>query len=126
MAIRLDLTVSNAADPARRRRVELLVDRAANFAVLPEEVWSDLGLTADEVVEFALPDGLIIERALGHALFDFRGKSRISPVLLGEGDDVAVLGVLTLACLGYELDPAGRELRPLPMLLMRTRLVRAR
>jgi hypothetical protein len=52
------------------------------------------------------------------ALFKYRDQVGIGDVLFGEPGDAAVIGWLTLASLGFELDPATGQLMPLPMLLV--------
>jgi hypothetical protein len=56
-------------------------------------------------------------RGLSEARFTFRGRSRTSPVLLGEVGDAALLGVVTLETLGLVLNPLRRELVPIRAVL---------
>jgi hypothetical protein len=41
-----------------------------------------------------------------------------SPVILGEGDDEALLGMVTLEILGFVLNPFKRTLQPMRMLMV--------
>ncbi|MBI4220985.1 MAG: hypothetical protein HY682_12630, partial [Chloroflexi bacterium] len=51
--------------------------------------------------------------------FALEGARGHSPVVLGEpGDDVALLGVVTLEVLGLVFNPFSRTLQPMRMLLL--------
>jgi hypothetical protein len=76
----VEAEVSNEAGTAQK--VRFLVESGATYSVLPQEVW----------------------RALGQ---DERAPS---PVVLGEANDAALLGTLTLE--GLVRDPFQRTLRP--------------
>ncbi len=95
------------------RNVRFLVDSGAFYSVLPQEVWRALGLTPTRHMEFTLADGTVIERAVSHCFFTYAGVRAPSPVVLGEPGDDALLGTITLECLGLVLNPFDRTLRPI-------------
>jgi len=68
---------------------------------------------------FILADGTEISRPIGDTTFFIDGKRAALPVIFGEKDDNALLGIVTLESLGFVLDPFKRVLRPLPMILAR-------
>ncbi len=69
-------------------------------------------------MEFILANGETIKMKVGNAYFEYEGKIGASPVVFGE-EGVFLLGATTLEALGVILDPIRRELKPLPMVLMR-------
>jgi predicted aspartyl protease len=100
--------------PSRRTRsVEMLVDSGAAYSVLPEADWRSLGLRPSRTLEFTLADGSHIERQVSECRFSYAGISATSPVILGQHEDIALLGVVTLECLGLVLNPFDRTLRPM-------------
>jgi hypothetical protein len=55
---------------------------------------------------------------MGNAYFEYQGKVRAAPVVFGD-KGIFLLGVTTIEAFGLILDPIRRELRPLPMVLMK-------
>ena len=111
------IIVSHPSFPRRRTALSLLVDSGAIYSVLPWPHWRRLGLKADDELEFTFADGTTVKRQLSEARFHFRGRSRVSPVLLGETGDAGLLGVVTLETLGLALNPLRRELVPFRAIL---------
>lgn len=103
------------------RDVRFLVDSGAIYSVLPEEIWRALKLKAEREVEFTLADGTPITRGVSECRFEIRGAAATSPVVLGEKDDGALLGAVTLETLGLMLNPLTREILPMRMALSRLR-----
>jgi len=89
--------------------------------VLPEEIWRALRLKAERQVEFTLADGTPIERSVSECRFEIRGEAATSPVVLGEKNDGALLGAVTLETLGLMLNPLTREILPMRMALAHLR-----
>ena len=113
--------MANPEAPDRKVERTLLVDSGATYSVLPLETWKALGLAGDEEITLTLADGRSVSRSLSEARFELQGKRRTSPVILGEGDDVGLLGAVTLETLGFVLDPLSRQLRPIRTLIAATR-----
>jgi clan AA aspartic protease len=101
------------------RAVDFLVDTGAVYSVLPRRVWSALGLRAKDRMTFSLADGTSIERGLSEARFEYAGRDRVSPVVLGEGPDEPLLGAVTLETLGLVLNPLSRDVVPMRLVLAR-------
>lgn len=97
--------------------VEFLVDSGATYSVLPQAVWKRLGLRPKRRMKFTLADGTTIKRAISECHFVFGEVDGTSPVILGEGKDVALLGTVTLETLGLVLNPFDRTLKPMRMML---------
>ena len=64
-----------------------------------------------------MADGTVIKRKIGNALIEFRGETRATPVVLGDKNDSALLGVITLEALGLGLDPFKRKLYKAKLML---------
>ncbi len=105
----------------KARSVEMLVDSGAAWSALPEADWSALGLKPKRTCSFTLADGSQIQRKVSECRFSYEGVEATSPVILGERDDVALLGVVTLESLALILNPLDRTLRPMRALSMYTR-----
>jgi len=103
------------------RDVRFLVDSGAIYSVLPAKIWLGLRLKPTRHVEFTLADGTAIERGVSECRFEIRGESATSPVVLGEEDDGALLGAVTLETLGFMLNPLTREILPMRMALSHVR-----
>jgi len=107
--------------PNRRKSamVRLLVDSGAAFSVVPGEILKNLGIKPDSVERFDLANGETVERKMGGAWFEYRGRRGPGPVVFGEPGDANLLGVVTLECLRLGLDPLRREILPLRPLMVR-------
>lgn len=104
----------------RRRRVRFLVDSGAVYSVLRNAEWRALGLKPEREIEFVLADGTTITRAVSECSFEIEGRRATSPVVLGENEDEALLGAVTLETLGVVLNPLNRTLQPMRMVLAQT------
>jgi clan AA aspartic protease len=99
------------------RCVPFLVDSGAVYSVLPERVWKALRLRSKDRMTFSLADATSIERGVSEARFVYRGNDRVSPVILGQGKDDALLGAVTLETLGLVLNPLSRQLQPMRLMV---------
>ena len=113
--VHIDVDVSR--DGARWENVRCLVDSGAHYSVLPQTVWQRLGLHAQRTTDFILADGTVVQRDIANAFFQYQGIVAPSPVILGEPNDGALLGTITLENMGLVLNPFERTLRPMRMKL---------
>jgi len=97
--------------------VKFLVDSGATYTVLPLVVWQAIGLAPRRSIELRLADGTAIERKVSECQIRLPQGEGHTPVILGEQNDQALLGVVTLEVLGFILNPLTRELQPMQMLL---------
>ena len=117
----LTARVGRADGRGGRRDVRFLVDSGALYSVLPEHIWRSLKLKPRRSAEFILADGTPLTRGVSECRFEFGGQTATSPVVLGEKDDGALLGAVTLETLGLMLNPLNRELVPMRLMLARQR-----
>jgi predicted aspartyl protease len=109
--------------PGRRqrpRRVRFLVDSGAVYSVLRRADWKALRLVPARELDFVLADGTSLTRGVSECSFEIEGLRATSPVVLGESEDEALLGAVTLETLGLMLNPLSRTLQPMRMLLARS------
>jgi clan AA aspartic protease len=97
--------------------LEFLVDTGAGYTLLPMKTWKKLGLKSDRTERFRLADGSPIDRRMSECQITIDGRTGHTPVLLGEADDEALLGVITLEEFGLVVNPFTRQLQPMRMML---------
>ena len=98
--------------------VSFLVDSGATYSLLPEKIWKSIQLEAKRKMSFALADGTQVQRYVSECYISLPEGECHTPVILGEGDDKALLGVVTLEILGLVFNPFNRTLQPMQMLLV--------
>jgi clan AA aspartic protease len=98
-------------------RVRFLIDSGATYSLLPEPVWKKIGLLPKREHAFILADGRTINRKVSECYLILPQGEGHTPVILGEEDDEALLGVVTLEILGLVLNPFKRTLEPMRMFL---------
>jgi len=76
-----------------------------------------LGLTQKRSATFTLADGTTMDRDISECYLTLPQGEGHMPVILGEGDNEPLLGVVTLKILGLVLTPFNRTLLPMRMLL---------
>jgi len=103
----------------RARRVRFLVDSGAVYSVLRRADWKALRLKSERQLDFVLADGTSLTRGVSECVFEVEGRRATSPVVLGETEDEALLGAVTLETLGLMLNPLNRTLQPMRMVLAR-------
>ena len=102
----------------KEKQVRFLIDSGATYSLLPQKVWRTIGLSPKREHAFPLADGSMITRKVSECYITLPQGEGYTPVILGEADDEALLGVVTLEILGLIFDPFKRTLRPMRMLLV--------
>src|SRR3990167_4272742 len=95
----LDLLVKNPQQPKKAISGHFLVDSGSVYSVLPSSMLKKIGIKATDKEIFTLTNGETLEKPVGNALFEYKGKQRTSPVVFGE-PDIYLLGAVTLESLG--------------------------
>src|SRR5439155_4317586 len=93
---------------SKKLPVEFMIDSGTQYTVLPYEVWTALGLKPKRRDRFVLADGTPVERDVSECHISLPQGEGHTPVVLGERDDSALLGVVTLEELGFVLNPFTR------------------
>jgi len=104
--------------PKGKRKVKFLVDSGVTYTLLPQKVWKSIGLKPKRSFKFVLADGTTIERKTSECYILLSYGEGHTPVILGEKNDEALLGTVTLEILGLILNPFTRELEPMKMFLL--------
>ncbi len=113
----VEAKISRPDGRGRTMSLRLLMDTGALYSVLPMHAWRALKLRPRDRADFSLADGSVISRDVSDCQFALHGKTAPSPVVLGEGGEVALLGAVTLESLGLMLNPLTREIRPMRLML---------
>ena len=113
----LQVDVDVSSESGARETVRFVVDSGVTYSVLPRRVWRALGLKPKRTLDFSLVDGTTLRRRVSDCRFAYEGIDAPSPVILGERNDEAVLGTVTLENLGLVLNPFDRTLKPMRLLL---------
>jgi len=101
----------------KKASLKFLVDSGVRYTLLPRKVWRAIGLKPVDSVKCILADGTEVKRKVSECRIALPQGERHTPVLLGEKDDEALLGVVTLEILGLVLNPFSRTLQPMRMML---------
>ena len=104
--------------PKGEKSVRFLVDSGVAYSLLPEPIWKEIGLEPKREHTFVLADGRTLVRKVSECYISLPQGEVHTPVILGEADDEALLGVVTLEILGLVFNPFKRTLEPMRMLLV--------
>jgi clan AA aspartic protease len=109
----------NVTGPNGSAAVDFLVDSGAQYTLLPEGTWRQIGLSPRRRQRFRLADGTEMSRDIGLATVSLTELGETpTPIILGQPGDVALLGAVTLEELGLVLNPFTRTLHPAALLLV--------
>ena len=114
---RIDVEVSNPANPEVSESVRVLVDTGAMFSVLPSDLLRRLGVRPIQRRRLR-GFGSVLTHEIGSALVRYEDSVAGVTVIFGGVDDPPVMGVTTLESLGFEVDPVGEKLNRVEMLLL--------
>ncbi len=108
-------TVTVFGENGRRKDFRLLVDTGSVFTWIDSEALKDLGIKppADKKKKFRTLRGREILKDVGEATLELGGERATRIVVFAEKGDAAALGVDSLEGLGFEVDPAGKNLKKL-------------
>ena len=106
-----------AAPGGKNVAVRFFVDSGATYTLVPDDVWTALGLSAKRTLDFVLADGTQVRRPVGECHLTVPQGDGHTPIILGEPGDEALLGAVTLEILGLVLHPFKRTLEPMRMML---------
>jgi len=102
----------------KEERVKFLVDSGATYSLLPRAICEAIELVPKRKMIFTLADGTTLEREVSECYITLPQGEGHTPVILGEAEDEALLGVVTLEILGLVFNPFNRTLQPMRMMLV--------
>lgn len=117
MGITTILTTITDLTGKRKVSGKFLVDTGAAYTVLPKNMAEKLGLKSQKTQSFSLADGSTVQRKLSSAIIKIDGQEAASTVVIGQKDDSALIGVITLEGMGLMIDPFKRKLIPMRLML---------
>jgi clan AA aspartic protease len=108
----VDVTVANLNDPARHRRVSVMVDTGATYTTLPREIIDDLGCPAIGSRHVLLANGREEEWPIAAIRVTLDGQEGPTFCLIGPAAGPALLGAVTLEEFALGVDPVAKRLVP--------------
>lgn len=100
--------------------VEALAGKGDLFTIVPSSILARLGITPDEKMEFALPDGGLMERDMAHAWIKIDGRKVPTIVIFDADAAQPILGDYTLDGLGLKIDEPNAQLIERPYMFAAT------
>ena len=105
--------------PSDEEGLDFLVDSGSQYTLLPRETWQRIGLAPVRRQRFRLADGTSMERDISNCVVRLVELGETpTPVVVGEAEDVALLGAITLEELGLVLNPFTRTLHAAALLMV--------
>jgi clan AA aspartic protease len=101
----------------KQATLKFLVDSGATYTLVPRKVWRAIGLKPADSIQLSLADGTTVARKVSECRIAIPQGERSTPVLLGEKNDEALLGTVTLQELRLVLNPFTRQLQPMRVML---------
>lgn len=105
----------NAATDSESQ-IELLVDPETSLTVVPRKILTSIGIETLGKRTLRLHGGQLVEPERGAALIQYHEAKAGITLIFAEENDTAVLGKTALEALGYQVDPATRQLKPVKLL----------
>ncbi len=115
--IKVKFGIFNPLAPKGSVEWEGIVDTGAMYSVIPRKILEELEVKPLERRKFRAFGGYI-ERDIGEVGIELMGRRRTVTVIMGEEEDITVLGVTALEAFGLEVDPVKGTLREAELLLL--------
>ena len=113
----IKVEIGDPRRPLKWQSIELSLQPGTICTMIPAAVLNRLGIRPYIKDKFLLRDGARVIRRKGVAKFRYLKKIGGGDVIFGLAGDPTVIGELTLASLGLDLDRNTGELKPLRMIL---------
>ena len=94
------------------------MDTGAFFSIVPKVILRAAAIRPRRRQTLTRANGQKIIRQVGGALFRYGKHEGAAPVIFGEKNDKALLGVLSIEAMGLEVDPVKKRLKPTELLLV--------
>ncbi len=111
-----EIWFANPQTPAKKRRLDALVDTGAFYSWIPASLLKAEGVTAEFHRPFKIATGEVIERDCCDVLIHINGEYRHCIAVFGDEDSPVLLGAHALEAFGLMVDPVNRKLIALPSL----------
>lgn len=111
------IKIGDPRRPLKWQSIQLSLQPGNIYTIIPAPVLNRIGIRQYIEDKFLMPDGSTVKRRKGVAKFRYMKKIGGSDVIFGQPGDPTLIGELTLASLGLELDRNTGELQPLRMIL---------
>ena len=117
------MQISNVAEPDRSFEQEMILDTGAYFSILPAPLLRGIGIEPYQRETFWLANGRSVVRDVGVVMYAAGKHKGAAPVIFGRPKDSALLGVITLEAMGFEIDPLQHAVRAVrkPLFALRGR-----
>ncbi len=109
---RVEVTLKNIHESARRQTLSLLADTVATYTTLPRTVAESLGCAPSGTRRVLLADGREEEWPIGLVLMTLENQELPTVCLIGPNGGPALLGAVTLEEFALSVDPVARRLVP--------------
>ena len=108
---RIDVEIENPLRPGERRTVaQALVDTGAELSWFPRALLEELGIRRLKMWHFRQADGTVLSRWTCGVTLSVAGVQTLDEVVLGEPDDLVLLGARSLEGLNLRVEPATKRL----------------
>jgi predicted aspartyl protease len=108
---RTDVEIENPARPGERRTISsALVDTGAELSWFPRPILEELGVKPIKVWHFRQAHGTVLSRSTAAVNVFVAGIWTVDEVVLGEPDDLVLLGARSLEGLNLRVEPATKRL----------------
>ncbi|MFZ3211736.1 MAG: hypothetical protein WA188_09485 [Terriglobales bacterium] len=111
------LKVWNPADPSRTAEVEVWVDTGAAYSWISRARLEPLAVQTVRTLRFRTIEGRTLEREFAAVFVSTDGYVGGDNVVLGEPEELEVIGAHTLESLGLTVDPVQKKLVPIVIAL---------
>lgn len=98
--------------PDGEANIEALVDTAATYSWVPEDVLHDLGVQPITTKTFSLADGRVVQYQIGPVTARINGEEMPTLCIFGDSGTEPLLGALTLEAFLLAADPHNKQLLP--------------
>lgn len=91
---------------------QALVDCGATYSTIPASLLKRIGAVAVGKLQVKLADGTTREKPYTGVWLNIEGRPVASTVLIGDENDLCLLGATSLEQAGFMIDPIGKRLIP--------------
>src|SRR2546428_13954732 len=109
---RVEVTLKNVHESARRQTLSLLVDTGATYTTLPRTVAESLGCSPIGTRRVLLANGREEEWTIGLVMMTLENQELPTVCLIGPNGGAAPLGAVSLEGVALPLEPLAESPRP--------------